>query len=99
MAAAFVVAGRVALSRSTGALGLMGAMVFAYDVGALAMTFNYPLFIGQSGLEFWILNACLFAAWDVRRRLQVPTPVPRVRIVKPRAAKARALPAVGEAAV
>jgi hypothetical protein len=38
-------------------------MVFAYDVGALAMTFNYPIFISQSGLEFWILNACLFGAW------------------------------------
>ena len=42
-------------------------VVFAYDVGALAMTFNYPLFIGQSGLEFWILNACLFAAWNAAR--------------------------------
>lgn len=67
MGAAFVVAGRIALDRSSGALGLMGAMVFAYDVGALAMTFNYPLFIGQSGLEFWILNACLYAAWGARR--------------------------------
>ena len=53
--------------RMLSTLGLMGAMVFAYDVGALAMTFNYPLFIGQSGLEFWIINACLFAAWNARR--------------------------------
>jgi len=99
MGAAFVVAGRVALSRSSGALGLMGAMVFAYDVGALAMTFNYPLFIGQSGLEFWILNACLFAAWDARRRARVAAPVRRVGTAKPQAASVRALPVVGEATV
>jgi transcriptional regulator with GAF, ATPase, and Fis domain len=34
--AAFFVAGRIALGGAGGALGLMGAMVFAYDVGALA---------------------------------------------------------------
>jgi len=38
------------------------ALILAYDVGALATTFNYPLFISQTGMEFWMLNACLFAA-------------------------------------
>jgi hypothetical protein len=60
--AAFWVAGRAAMSRSE-AIGAFGAMVFAYDVGALAMTFNYPIFISQSGMEFWVLNACLYAVW------------------------------------
>jgi hypothetical protein len=64
---AFYVAGRAALNRSNVGIGLFGAMVFAYDVGALAMTFNYPLFISQSGLEFWIINACLFAVWNSQR--------------------------------
>ena len=48
-------------SRRSGPLAL-GAVVFAYDVGALAITFNYPLFIGQGGMEFWLLNAALFTA-------------------------------------
>lgn len=61
LGACFWVAGKAALDGSNGALGVIAAMIFAYDAGALAMTFNYPLFIGQSGLEFWILNACLFA--------------------------------------
>jgi hypothetical protein len=101
MGAAFAVAGRVALSRSSGVLGLMGAIVFAYDVGALAMTFNYPLFIGQSGLEFWILNACLFAAWEVRRRSGVPrVAIARRRILRAKPqAKRLALPARGEVTV
>lgn len=34
-------------------------LIFAYDIGALAITFNYPLFIGQGGMEFWLLNAAL----------------------------------------
>jgi len=69
--AAFVVAGRIALSRRGGTLPLLGAMVLAYDVAALATTFNYPLFIGQGGLEFWILNASLFAAWTGTKRREV----------------------------
>jgi hypothetical protein len=45
-------------------LSLWAALLFAYNLAALAMTFDYPLFIGQSGLEFWLLNACLFAAYQ-----------------------------------
>lgn len=44
-------------------LWLWACVIFAYDVGALALTFSYPLFIGQSGLEFWVLNAVLFGAF------------------------------------
>jgi hypothetical protein len=75
--AAFWVAGRVAL-RCGGLLGVLGAMVFAYDLGALAMTFNYPLFIGQSGLEFWIINACLYAAWVARAQVMKMIVVERI---------------------
>jgi hypothetical protein len=67
LGAAFYVSGRIALDRANGMLGLFGAMVFAYDVGTLAMTFNYPIFVSQAGLEFWILNACLFAVWNAHR--------------------------------
>jgi hypothetical protein len=72
----------------------MGAMVFAYDVGALAMTFNYPIFISQSGLEFWILNACLFAAWvgrgpELDSAAGRPTAAPLVRRFWPRPGRGR----------
>jgi len=56
------VALRIALRRSPRDLGLWGALIVAYDVGALALTFSYAIFIGQLGLDFWLLNAALFAA-------------------------------------
>ena len=43
-------------------LPFWGAIVLAYSVGAAALTFSYPIFISQSGMEFWLLNATLFAA-------------------------------------
>ena len=43
-------------------LWMWGIILVGYDLGALALTFNYPLFIGTLGLDFWVLNACLFAA-------------------------------------
>jgi prolipoprotein diacylglyceryltransferase len=39
-----------------------GTILFGYNVGVLAILFNYPFFIGQYGLEFWLLNVCLFSA-------------------------------------
>ncbi|XXF79108.1 hypothetical protein P2318_04975 [Myxococcaceae bacterium GXIMD 01537] len=44
-------------------LWLWASVIFAYDVGVLALTFSYPVFIGQTGLEFWVLNAVLFNAY------------------------------------
>ncbi len=41
-------------------LGPWGAVIFAYDMGALALTFSYPTFMGNMGLEFWLLNSALF---------------------------------------
>jgi hypothetical protein len=37
-------------------------LIFAYNIGAIAITFNYALFIGQGGMEFWLLNSSLFVA-------------------------------------
>jgi hypothetical protein len=42
-------------------LKIWGALLFAYNVGAVAVTFNYPLFISEGGLNFWLLNAVLYA--------------------------------------
>ncbi len=51
-------------------LSVFGALMVAYDVSALADTFDYAFFISQRGLEFWLLNAILFAAAraETRRR-------------------------------
>lgn len=43
-------------------LPFWGAIVLAYGIGAAALTFSYPIFLSQSGMEFWLLNATLFAA-------------------------------------
>jgi hypothetical protein len=68
---------RIARSRLPGDLPLEATVILAYDIGAVALTFNYPLFIGQGGLEFWLLNAVLFAAACTaarrERRLGRPT--------------------------
>ncbi|MBW3570465.1 MAG: hypothetical protein KY467_05115 [Gemmatimonadetes bacterium] len=49
-------------------LPFWGAIVLAYSVGATALTFSYPIFLSQSGMEFWLLNATLFAAARHARR-------------------------------
>lgn len=38
------------------------AVVAALGVGVVVTTFGYPVFVSQSGLMFWVLNAALFAA-------------------------------------
>jgi hypothetical protein len=53
---------RVALSRLSGNLPLWGALLFALNMATIAVTFNYPIFMAQGGMEFWFLNGCLFAA-------------------------------------
>jgi hypothetical protein len=62
LAVTFQVALKIALSRNCGNLWLWGAMLFGYDIWVFANTFAYPVFIGQGGLEFWLLNALLWAA-------------------------------------
>ncbi|MDV3349872.1 hypothetical protein QGP82_14300 [Leptothoe sp. LEGE 181152] len=59
---AFHIAWKIAMSREMGDLQFWGMLIFAYDVGSLAITFNYPLFISQTGMEFWLLNAALYTA-------------------------------------
>jgi len=59
---ALVMALKVALHRGAGDLSIWGAIILAYGMGALAMTFSYTPFIGQAGMEFWLMNAVLFSA-------------------------------------
>jgi hypothetical protein len=41
---------------------LWGSVIFAYNLGALALTFSYSFFMSQPGMEFWLLNAALFGS-------------------------------------
>jgi len=72
---AFGIAWKISQDRGNHGLGTWGALLFAYNLAAFAVTFNYPLFIGQGGLEFWLLNAGLFAAWrhERERAASLPT--------------------------
>ncbi len=55
---------RLALQREDpGEFWLWGGIIFAYDLGAFALTFSYPFFMSQAGMEFWLLNAALFGAF------------------------------------
>jgi hypothetical protein len=56
---------RVAIRRddSRGAFWLWGSLLFAYDLGAVALTFSYPFFMSQMGMEFWLLNGAFFSAY------------------------------------
>lgn len=59
---ACLTAWKIAICRQLGDFKFWGGLIFAYNVGALAITFNNPLFIGQAGMEFWLLNSALFVA-------------------------------------
>jgi hypothetical protein len=43
-------------------LSLWGAVLVAYNVGGVAICFNYALFGGTGGVEFWLLNMAVICA-------------------------------------
>jgi hypothetical protein len=71
---AFRVTYKIALNQRSAELATLAAVIFAYDVGVLAATFDSCIFIGGGGLDFWMLNAMLFnAAYHTLRK---PAPKP-----------------------
>jgi hypothetical protein len=54
-------------------LSFWGAVIFSYNIGIIMITFNYPVFISQMGMEFWLLNAALFVAANRMSKLQEVT--------------------------
>jgi hypothetical protein len=52
----------VALRASDPWLSGWAMLIVAYDMAMLASTFGAIPFIGQAGLEFWLLNAAVYAA-------------------------------------
>jgi hypothetical protein len=53
---------KIAINRKLGDFGLWGGLILSYSISSIAILFNYPLFIGQGGMEFWLLNTALFVA-------------------------------------
>jgi hypothetical protein len=52
---------KIAIFRRGDELWMWAALIMAHSLGALAGTFTSPFFISQGGMEFWLLNAALFA--------------------------------------
>jgi hypothetical protein len=49
------------VARRRGPIWMWAALCLAYDVGVLALTFDYTPFTGEPGLEFWFVNALVLA--------------------------------------
>jgi hypothetical protein len=76
---AALVAMRVAGNRTHPELWLWGALIFGYNLGCIALTFNYPIFMSQTGLEFWLLNGLLFAAAQTAAARPRPVVLPTIK--------------------
>jgi hypothetical protein len=71
---AFRTAFKIGLSPVEPELAIFAIVICGYNVGAFAATFGYPYFASQYGLEFWLLNAALFAAVSgFRKRMLAET--------------------------
>jgi len=75
IAMAMLMAWRIALNRRLDTIATWAAIILAYDVGTFAATFNNPIFVGSQGLQFWTLNAALFAV-AIHALRHPPTPTP-----------------------
>lgn len=65
---------QIAVTPIDGTLRIWAAIVLAYNIGALAITFNYPFFVSQGAMELWLLNAALLSSRDHIRVLVCPAP-------------------------
>lgn len=68
------VAYKIGLNQRCQELGVLGALVFAFNVSALAATFDCDYFISGSGMDFWLLNAMLFSVAYHTFRTAPPEP-------------------------
>lgn len=53
------------------------AVVAAFSIGVFASSFGYTVFVSQTGMMFWVLNAALFAATVARPVTPAPRPPAR----------------------
>ncbi|HTK74732.1 MAG TPA: hypothetical protein VL371_05695 [Gemmataceae bacterium] len=89
---ALIVSLRTATNRrDRGGLWVEAAVLTGYNVGSIAVTFSYSLFVSQAGLEFWLFNALLYSA---SRRAAQSMAVGLIKrpgaVVRPRSANTRA---------
>jgi hypothetical protein len=59
---AFYLALQIACQQRENNLSFWSAVICAYNAGIIMITFNYPVFISQTGMEFWLLNTGIFIA-------------------------------------
>lgn len=69
---------RIALSPVEPTLAIFAAVICGYDVGGFASCFGYGYFMSQQGMEYWFLNAIMFAAFvnfqaEMTAEARVPT--------------------------
>jgi hypothetical protein len=64
IAAALSAAWKIAIRSNQPPLRAWAAVVLAYNIGALAMTFNSASFLSPGAMELWLLNAALYSARD-----------------------------------
>jgi uncharacterized membrane-anchored protein len=69
---AFATSFKIAILHKHDELWIWAALVLAYSLGAFAGTFTSPFFISQGGMEFWLLNAALFAAVQSQAQGSIP---------------------------
>jgi hypothetical protein len=70
---------RLALRRTTPELEVWATVIAGYNVGAIALTFSYAIFMSSGGVEFWLLNATLIQAaalFDAHPRESTPLRAP-----------------------
>lgn len=52
----------IAISYRETEIGIIAALIFAYDMAVVAGTFNAHTLFSTGGMEFWLLNTALFTA-------------------------------------
>jgi hypothetical protein len=64
----------IALKRTTARLETWATIVAGYNLGGMALTFSYPIFMSTIGLEFWLVNAALIQAYGLHKASTHPQP-------------------------
>jgi hypothetical protein len=68
LAIALFIAYKIVLDTRLAEIAVWGAMIFAYGLSVLVMTFDYAFFQSQGGMDFWLWNAMLFVvAWQAKQ--------------------------------
>lgn len=69
MGIATLATARVAFNPDYGDISNWALLIVAYNLAIFALTFSYSPFVGQQGMEFWMLNAMIWtAAQQLKRR-------------------------------